>query len=62
MRDGLTGGGPYEAFILFAAGKDNPYHNHSASIPSLIVQGTFYPVVDGQPTEYPTGWHCHGHG
>ncbi|MEI2301023.1 cupin domain-containing protein [Ensifer sp. MJa1] len=55
VRGDLTGKGPYEAFVLFPAGANNPYHNHSAAIPTVVIQGTFYAVVEGKRTEYPAG-------
>jgi gentisate 1,2-dioxygenase len=55
VRGDLTGKGPYEAFVLFPAGADNPYHYHSKDLPTVVVQGTFYAVIDGKRTEYPAG-------
>lgn len=55
VRGDLAGDGPYEAFVLFPAGKDNPYHYHTRSIPTVVLKGTFYVVIDGQRTEYPAG-------
>lgn len=55
VRGNLVGNGPYEAFVLFPAGANNPYHYHSSAIPTVVLQGTFYAVVDGKRTEYPAG-------
>ena len=55
VRGDLAGKGPYEAFVLFPAGANNPYHYHSVAIPTVVLQGTFYAVVDGKRTEYPAG-------
>ncbi len=55
VRGDLAGESPYEAFVLFPAGKSNPYHYHSRDISTVVMQGTFYAVVDGERTEYPAG-------
>ena len=55
VRGDLAGDGPYEAFVLFPAGMDTPYHHHSRSIPTVVLKGTFYAMVDGRRTEYPAG-------
>jgi len=55
VRGDLTGQNPYEAFVLFPAGRDNPTHHHSKSLPTVVIQGTFYAVIDGKRTEYPAG-------
>lgn len=55
VRGDLTGKAPYEAFVLFPAGRDNPTHHHTQSLPTVVVQGTFYAVIDGKRTEYPAG-------
>lgn len=55
VRGDLAGKGPYEAFVIFPAGKDNPFHYHTQSIPTVVLKGTFYAVVDGKRTEYPAG-------
>jgi quercetin dioxygenase-like cupin family protein len=55
VRGDLAGKGPYEAFVLFPAGANNPYHYHSETIPTVVLQGTFYAIVDGKRTEYPAG-------
>ncbi len=55
VRGDLAGKGPYEAFVIFPAGKNNPYHYHSEAIPTVVMKGTFYAVVDGVRTEYPAG-------
>lgn len=51
----LAGEGVYEAFVLFPAGKDNPFHYHTEAIPTVVMQGTFYAVINGVRTEYPAG-------
>lgn len=51
----LTGKGPYEAFVIFPAGKANPFHHHSQALPTVVVKGTFYAVIDGKRIEYPAG-------
>lgn len=55
VRGNLNGKGPYEAFVLFPSGADNPYHYHSMALPTVVLQGTFYAVVDGKRSEYPAG-------
>ncbi|WPU47609.1 cupin domain-containing protein [Halomonas elongata] len=55
VRGDIVGEGPYEAFVLFPAGKDNPFHYHSEAIPTVVIQGTFYAEIDGERTEYPAG-------
>lgn len=54
-RGDLAGDGPYEAFVEFPAGADNPFHTHSADLPTVVLSGTFYAVVDGTRTEYGPG-------
>lgn len=51
----LTGKGPYEAFVIFPAGKANPFHHHTQGLPTVVMKGTFYAVIDGKRTEYPAG-------
>ncbi|MDB5767035.1 MAG: cupin [Collimonas fungivorans] len=55
VRGNLTGKGPYEAFVIFPAGKDNPFHTHSQNLPTVVLKGTFYAVIDGKRVEYPAG-------
>lgn len=55
VRGSLTGKGPYEAFVIFPAGKDNPFHTHSQDLPTVVLKGTFYAVIDGKRVEYPAG-------
>jgi len=55
VRGNLAGKGPYEAFVIFPAGKDNPFHTHSQNLPTVVLKGTFYAVIDGKRTEYPAG-------
>ena len=55
VRGSLTAGGPYEAFVIFPAGKDNPYHVHTQNLPTVVLKGTFYAVINGKRTEYPAG-------
>lgn len=51
----LTGKGPYEAFVIFPSGKDNPFHTHSQNLPTVVLRGTFYAVIDGKRVDYPAG-------
>lgn len=55
VRGNLSGKGPYEAFVIFPAGKDNPFHTHSQDLPTVVLKGTFYAVIDGKRVEYPAG-------
>ncbi|PFH08465.1 Cupin domain-containing protein [Collimonas sp. PA-H2] len=55
VHGNLSGKGPYEAFVIFPAGKDNPFHTHSQNLPTVVLKGTFYAVIDGQRVEYPAG-------
>lgn len=55
VRGDLRGTGPYEAFVIFPAGLDNPYHTHSQDLPTVVLKGTFYVTLNGKRTEYPTG-------
>ena len=55
VRGNLSGKGSYEAFVIFPAGKDNPFHTHSQNLPTVVLKGTFYAVIDGKRVEYPAG-------
>lgn len=55
VRGSITGKGPYDAFVIFPAGKDNPYHKHSQNLPTVVLKGTFYAVIDGKRILYPAG-------
>ncbi|AOJ18016.1 cupin [Burkholderia cenocepacia] len=55
LRGSITGHGPYDAFVIFPAGKDNPYHLHTQNLPTVVLKGTFYAIIDGKRTEYPAG-------
>lgn len=49
------GKGFYSAFVKFRAGTDNGLHMHSQTLPTAVLAGTFYAVIDGKRTEYPAG-------
>ncbi|MCD2109420.1 cupin domain-containing protein [Rhodococcus erythropolis] len=51
----ITGSGPYESFVKFPAGKDNPMHTHSQDLPTVVLGGVFYATIDGKRVEYPAG-------
>ncbi|SFW22795.1 MULTISPECIES: cupin domain-containing protein [Luteibacter] len=51
----LTGKGTYEAFVHFPGGKANPFHHHTQALPTVVLKGTFYAIIDGKRTEYPAG-------
>ena len=56
MRGSITGNGPYEAFVEFPAGKNNPPHFHTQSLPTVVLSGVFYAVFeDGKKVLYPAG-------
>ena len=55
VRGSITGKGPYDAFVIFPAGKDNPYHLHTQNLPTVVLKGTFYAVIDGKRIDYPAG-------
>ena len=55
VRGSITGKGAYDAFVIFPAGKDNPYHLHTQNLPTVVLKGTFYAVIDGKRIEYPAG-------
>lgn len=55
VRGSITGKGPYDAFVIFPAGKDNPYHMHTQNLPTVVLKGTFYAVIDGKRIQYPAG-------
>nr|WP_314876683.1 cupin domain-containing protein [uncultured Pseudomonas sp.] len=51
----IFGKGPYSAFVEFKKGTDNGLHKHSQTLPTVVLKGTFYAVIDGKRTEYPAG-------
>ncbi|MCY1412197.1 hypothetical protein D9M71_275960 [compost metagenome] len=51
----IFGKGDYSAFVTFKAGTDNGLHTHSQSLPTVVLKGTFYAVIDKVRTEYPAG-------
>jgi hypothetical protein len=55
VKGELLGVGPYEAFVRFPSGLDNPYHVHTLMLPTVVLQGTFYVTIDGKTTDYPPG-------
>lgn len=57
VRGSITGKGPYDAFVIFPAGKDNPYHLHTQNLPTVVLKGTFYAVIEGKGKriQYPAG-------
>ena len=55
VRGDLAGSGPYEAFVNFPAGADNPFHTHSQDLPTVVLEGTFYAEIDGKRVEYGPG-------
>ncbi|EJN09751.1 cupin domain-containing protein [Herbaspirillum sp. YR522] len=59
LRGSITGSGPYDAFVRFPAGKDNPLHRHSQNLPTVVLKGSFYAVIDGKRTRYPAGSFYH---
>ena len=55
VRGDIFGKGPYDAFVLFPAGKHNDFHSHSANLPTVVLKGTFYADIDGKRTRFPAG-------
>ena len=56
VRGSITGNGPYEAFVEFPAGKNNPPHFHTQSLPTVVLSGVFYAIFeDGKKVLYPAG-------
>ncbi|TFF41080.1 cupin domain-containing protein [Pseudomonas sp. RIT623] len=51
----LFGKGPYSAYVKFKKGTDNGLHQHTETLPTFVIKGTFYAVIDGQRTEFPAG-------
>ncbi|UVL18686.1 cupin domain-containing protein [Pseudomonas sp. B21-044] len=51
----LFGKGPYSAYVKFRKGTDNGLHTHSQTLPTVVLSGTFYAVIDGKRVEYPAG-------
>ncbi|MDZ4019992.1 hypothetical protein PssiTeo3_33730 [Pseudomonas sichuanensis] len=51
----LLGNGPYSAYVKFRKGTDNGLHSHSQTLPTVVLSGTFYAVIDGKRVEYPAG-------
>jgi quercetin dioxygenase-like cupin family protein len=56
VRGSITGKGPYEAFVEFPAGKNNPHHFHTQNLPTVVLSGVFYAIFDdGKKIRYPAG-------
>ena len=51
----LFGKGPYSAYVKFRKGTNNGLHSHSQTLPTVVLSGTFYAVIDGKRVEYPAG-------
>ncbi|MFJ4158191.1 cupin domain-containing protein [Pseudomonas sp. NPDC089752] len=51
----IFGKGPYSAYVKFTKGTDNGLHQHSQTLPTVVLSGTFYAVIDGKRIEYPAG-------
>ncbi|AXE34637.1 cupin domain-containing protein [Chromobacterium phragmitis] len=51
----LTAGGPYQAFVHFPAGWNNPPHTHGSDLPTVVLAGVFYAEAGGKRTLYPAG-------
>jgi len=49
------GEGFYSAFVRFKAGTDNGLHTHSQTLPTVVLSGTFYAIIDGKETLFPAG-------
>ena len=55
VQGDLAGHGPYDAFVLFPNGANNPYHVHTQDLPTVVLKGTFYAIIDGKRVDYPPG-------
>ncbi|MGM3276231.1 cupin domain-containing protein [Ralstonia sp. 24A2] len=55
VQGDLAGHGPYDAFVLFPNGANNPYHTHTQDLPTVVLKGTFYAIIDGRRVDYPPG-------
>lgn len=56
VRGDIIGKGPYEAFVEFPAGKNNPHHFHTQALPTVVLSGVFYAIFeDGKKVQYPAG-------
>lgn len=56
VRGSLSGSGPYEAFVEFPAGMNNPHHFHTQALPTVVLSGVFYAIFeDGRKILYPAG-------
>ena len=51
----IFGKGPYSAYVKFRKGTDNGLHQHTQVLPTLVLKGTFYAVIDGKRSEYSAG-------
>lgn len=51
----IFGKGPYSAYVKFRKGTDNGLHQHTQVLPTVVLAGTFYAVIDGKRIEYPAG-------
>ena len=56
VRGDIIGKGPYEAFVEFPAGANNPHHFHTQALPTVVLSGVFYAIFeDGKKVQYPAG-------
>lgn len=55
----IFGKGEYSAFVTFKAGTDNGLHTHSQALPTVVLKGTFYAVIDNVRSEFPAGSYYH---
>lgn len=51
----IFGEGPYSAYVKFKKGVDNGLHQHTETLPTVVLDGTLYAVIDGKRTEFPAG-------
>ena len=51
----IFGKGQYSAYVKFKKGVDNGLHQHTETLPTVVLEGTFYAVIDGKRTEFPAG-------
>jgi len=55
VEGNIFGKGPYSAYVKFRKGTDNGLHQHSQALPTVVLKGTFYAVIDGKRTEFSAG-------
>lgn len=55
IKGHILEGGPYAAYVWFRRGTDNGLHKHSTLLPTDVLSGTFYAVINGRRIQYTAG-------